>query len=355
MAIPRAPFTGNRTRTARTRSRHKVAPVRFGIIACSSVARRRFLPALRGSRGGHLERVGSRERTKAEQFGREFNCTKHGDYDEVLADSDVEAVYISTPPSHHDEWVNKALAKGKHVWCEKPAFRDYGSAAEAVKRCRNAKLRLIEGYSFRWHPQHARVRALVAEGRIGTPRFFHAEFTYPRPQANDIRLNPQLDGGVFHDSAGYPISAALLQMGDFPESVFSQSTRDEASGVDNSLSVMLRFPGGRVAQLLAAFDSHYRSRYSIMGTRGRVEVLRAFAVPPEHKAAVLLETDAGEEKFSLEPADQFQLMLEDVCAHIRGIGTRDFEGELLRQHAVMDAAARSNREQRAINLSDYNI
>src|SRR5205823_13286524 len=117
-------------------------------------------------------------------------------------------------------------------------------------------------YSFQWHPQHARVRALVAENRIGQPRFFHAEFTYPRPQPNDIRLNPELAGGVFHDSAGYPIAAALLQMGGAPDLVFSQSGFDQAAGVDNSLSVMLRFPGGQIAQLVAAFDTQYRSRYS---------------------------------------------------------------------------------------------
>src|SRR5882672_9449078 len=163
-----------------------MVPVRFGIIACSSVARRRFLPALRASKAGRLERVGSRDRARAEQFGREFDCAKYGNYDEVLADPEVEAVYISTPPSQHEEWVTKALARGKHVWCEKPAFRDFRSAAEAVQRCRSAKLRLVEGYSFQWHPQHARVRALVAENRIGEARFFHAEFTYPRPQPNDI-------------------------------------------------------------------------------------------------------------------------------------------------------------------------
>jgi predicted dehydrogenase len=332
-----------------------MVPVRFGIIACSSVARRRFVPALRASKAGRLEHVGSRDRAKAEQFAREFNCGKSGNYDEVLADREVEAVYISTPPSHHDEWVNKALARGKHVLCEKPAFRDYRSAADAIQRCRSAKLRLVEGYSFQWHPQHARVRALLLEDRIGEPRFFHAQFTYPRPQPNDIRLNPELAGGVFHDSAGYPVAAALLQMGGAPESVFSQAGRDATAGVDNSLSVMLRFPGGQIAQLLAAFDTYYRSRYSILGTRGRVEVLRAFAVPPDHKAAVVLETEAGEETISLEPADQFQLMLEDICAHIRGSGSRDFEAELLRQHAVMDAAARSNQERRAVALSEYNL
>src|SRR6516225_3847489 len=109
-----------------------MAPVRFGIIACSSVARRRFLPALRASKLGRLEHVGSRDRFKAQQLGREFNCPKSGSYDEVLANPDVEAVYISTPPSHHDEWVNKSLRAGKHVLCEKPAFRDYRSAAEAI-------------------------------------------------------------------------------------------------------------------------------------------------------------------------------------------------------------------------------
>ena len=332
-----------------------MAPVRFGIIACSNVARRRFLPALGASTAARLERIGSRDLAKAGQYARDFSCAKSGSYEAVLTDPAVDAVYISTPPSRHAEWVHQAAASRKHVLCEKPAFPDFPTAVEAVNRCRAAGVRLLEGYMFKYHPQHAAVRTLIAEQRLGEPRFFHAEFTYPRPPENDIRLKPGLDGGVFHDAAGYPVAAALLQMPGQPVSVFCQMGLDPATGVDNTFSLWLHFSGGQMAQILVAFGVHYRSRYAVLGTRGRIELERAIAVPPTMKTTVTLETEAGEEKISLEPADQFRLMVDDFSAQISGGASprKDFEGDLLRQHAVMDAAARSSREGRAIDLSEY--
>lgn len=334
-----------------------MSPVRFGIIACSSVARRRFLPALAASKVAQLVHVGSRDPAKAAQFAREFSGAKSGDYEAVLADPEVEAVYISTPPSLHEEWVLKAAVKGKHVLCEKPAFGDYRSAVAVVDRSRAAGVRLAEGYSFRWHPQHAILRSLVEKGRIGQPRFFTAEFTYPRPPENDIRLNPQLEGGVFRDSAGYPVAAALLQMPGQPVAVFCQLGQDRATGVDDAFSLWLRFAQGETAQVLVAFGAHYRSRYAIAGTQGRVESERAFSVGPQMKTFIALETDAGQERIEVAPDDQFRLMLDDFSVQIRGGGAqpKNFEADILLQHAVMDAAARSQREGRMISLSDYQL
>ena len=334
-----------------------MTPVRFGIIACSSVARRRFLPALLTSKQAQLVHVGSRDPAKAAQCAQEFSGGKSGDYDVVLANPAVEAVYISTPPSLHEEWVRKAVAKGKHVLCEKPAFGDFQTAVALVEHCRSTGVRLAEGYSFRWHPQHAAVRSIMEQGRIGQPRFFSAEFTYPRPPEHDIRLNPQLDGGVFRDSAGYPVAAALLQMPGRPVSVFCQLGQDRATGVDDAFALWLRFEQGATAQMLVAFGAHYRSRYAITGTQGRIEVERAFSVGPQLKTSLALETESGPERFEIDPEDQFRLMLDDFSAQIRDADDqrRNFEADLLRQHAVMDAAARSRREGRVIALSDYQL
>lgn len=333
------------------------SPVRFGIIACSSVAQRRFLPALLTSKQAQLVHVGSRDPAKAAQCAREFSCAKSGDYDAVLADPEVEAVYISTPPSLHEEWVRKAVAKGKHVLCEKPAFDDFPSAVDFVERSRSAGVRLAEGYSFRWHPQHAAVRSLIENGRIGQRRFYSAEFTYPRPPEGDIRLNPGLDGGVFRDSAGYPVAAALMQMPGPPVSIFCQLGQDRATGVDDAFSLWMRFASGETAQMLVAFGTHYRSRYAIAGTHGRVEMERAFSVGPQMETIIALETDAGLEKITIEPDDQFRLMVDDFSTQIRveASSRTDFETDLLLQHAVMDAAARSHREERVIALSDYQL
>ncbi len=332
-------------------------PLRFGLIACSSVARRRFLPALAGTPAARLEHVGSRTPARAEQFAREFGAAKAGDYAAVLADPDVDAVYISTPPTQHEEWIRQAAARGKHVWCEKPAARDLASAIAAVEYCRAAGVRLAEGYVFKYHPQHARARELMAGGRLGRVRFFLAELTYPHPPAGDIRWQSGLGGGVRHDSAGYPVAAALLQLEGRPVSVFCQQGMDAATGVDDAFCVWLRFASGVMAQAVVAFGAQYRSRYSIVGTAGRLEVRRAFAVPPETSTTLALETNAGEEILEVAPADQFRLMIEAFAAQVAGAAPArdDFETQLIRQHAVMDAAARSAREGRLIDLSDYPV
>lgn len=331
-----------------------MAAVQFGILACSNVARRRFLPALKLARGAQLARIGSRDAAKAEQFAREFSCPKFGSYEELLADPAINAIYISTPPTLHAEWVHKAAAVGKHVLCEKPAFVHLAEALQAVKICRAAGVRLFEGYVFKYHPQHARVRSLVAEGRIGTPRFFQAEFTYPRPPENDMRLKPELAGGVFHDSAGYPVAAALMHLPGAPVSIACDLGRDTASGVDDSVALTLKFSGGGTAQLYAGFGVNYRSRYAIAGTNGRIELERAFAVAPEAKTVINVETNSGVERITVEPADQFRLMIEDFCATISGSAAAkdDWENNLLRLQTVMDAAALSARERRTIDLEN---
>jgi dTDP-3,4-didehydro-2,6-dideoxy-alpha-D-glucose 3-reductase len=329
------------------------SPLRFGIIACSSIARRRFLPALRESTA-RLERIGSRDPDRGRQYATEFSCAKYGSYEAVLSDADVDAVYISTPPVLHQEWVMKAAAAGKHVLCEKPAFCDIESARRAVEYCRSRGVRVMEAYSFKFHPQHALVRSLVEQGRIGQPRFFSAEFAYPRPPDGDIRLKPELGGGVLHDSAGYPVAATLLQMSARPVSVFCQLGYDCGAGVDNAFSLWLGFAGGEMAQGLVAFDAHYRSRYSVSGTRGRIEVARAFSVAPNAKTTIMLETDALTEDLAVDPADQFALMVDAFCAYVQDLSPReDYGNELLLQQTIMEASARSCRERRVVDLSEY--
>lgn len=328
--------------------------VQFGLIACSNIARRRFLPALKLANGVQLAAIGSRDLAKAEQFAREFSVPRHGTYESVLANPQVNAVYISTPPPLHNEWVHKAAAAGKHVLCEKPAFVDSAEARKAVDACRAAGVRLMEAYVPPYHPQHAKVRELVAEGRIGAPKFFEAQFMYPRPPGpNDIRFKPELLGGVFHDSAGYPVAAALLHMPGKLVSISCFQGRDVATGVDDACSITLQFSSGEIAQLYAGFGVQYRARYAVSGPNGRIEVERAFAVAPDVKTTITVETNAGVEKISLEPADQFRLMIEDFAAQINGAAERKpWESDLMRLQAIMDAAAQSARERRTVEIKN---
>lgn len=327
------------------------APIRFGIIACSSIAQRRFLPALKSSGAARLERVGSREAERARSCAEQFGVEKFGGYEEVLKDPEVDAVYISTPAVLHREWALKAAAHKKHILCEKPACISHTAALEVARSCQENGVEFMEGYSFLFHPQHALVRSLVESGRVGRLLFFQAQFTYPRPPEGDIRLQPELKGGVFFDSAGYGVASAVLAFDQEPVSVHCRIVADEALPLDRAVSMELEFGGGGIAQCFTGFGLHYRSSYAVHGTKGRIEVPRAFSVPSNWSAVVKVEIDDHLEEQRIEPADQFGLMLETFCGRVTGESRSDAGREaLLRQARIMEAAEKSHLENRIVVL-----
>lgn len=325
--------------------------VRVGLIAASRVARRRFLPALQQAGNARLVRIGSRDPAKAAELAAAFGAARAGSYEDVLADPEVDAVYISTPPSLHDEWVRKAALAGKHILCEKPAFTSYRTAVELTELCRTRGVRLMEGYMFRQHPRHAVVSSLLP--RLGSPRVVHAEWTFPQPPPGDVRLQPDLGGGVFTDAGGYPLAAALLYIKSAPISVSSHAVLDSVTGVEHAVSFQIQFASGELAQGLVAYGLRYRARYVLFCARGWVEIDRAFSIESDAASAVVFETEAGPERIMVDPADQFRLMIEAFAAQITGAAPRhDFEGELVRQHQLMDAIRRAFLERRVVSLDE---
>ncbi len=317
---------------------------RFGLIACSSIARRRFLPALLASSGASLEHVGSRTPERARALADEFGCTKAGSYEDVLADPDVNCVYISTPPTFHKRWVIEAASNGKHVLCEKPAAMNMADAREATGICRSNNVCFLEGYSFAFHTQHAEFRKRIHDGIIGRPRLFTGQFTYPAPGEGNYRFRRELGGGVFFDSAGYPAAAALMTMSRIPSRVFASFENDDKLGVDVGVSMMLSWNDGATALLNAGMGMQYRSRYAAHGANGRMELERAYAIDPAFAPALLIENDKELVREELKPADQFKLMIEHFARGFADINIRrEFEDRFLRLQAVMDAALTSAR------------
>lgn len=315
-------------------------PIRFGIIGCSRVARRRFLPALVSSRCATLTFVGSRDAKKAKGYADEFHAEKYGGYEDVFANKNVDAVYISTPPTLHTEWVLKAARAGKHIICEKPAFPDLETARAAVEVCRANKVRLFENYAFLYHPQHAVARALVS--KIGGIKRISAQYLYPFPPVGDIRLKPELGGGVQHDSFGYLFALALYYFDEAPQSVLCTQTFDKKLGIDTAADAVLSFSENRTLQGKVQIGSEeYASSYVLHGPRGSVVVRRAFAVDADKPTDIILKTKQGKEKIIVPPANQFQLALEDFCAAAVGKKESGCEKELLARAAMKDIAQKN--------------
>jgi len=327
--------------------------VRFGIIGCSRVAERMTLPAIRASARAVIHHMGSRSAEKGAAWAHRFDCPRSGTYDKVLADPDVDAVYVSLPPALHEEWTVRAAAAGKHVVCEKPASTSLEAARKMVAATKLAGVGLLEGYMFRFHPQHQRVRNLIRDGSLGSVRMFSGRFGYPRPTGDDIRLSAELGGGVFNDAAGYPIYASRMLFEAEPEAVSALFGMDEGTGVDRKADLLLRYPGDRTAAVSVGFDMYFQSRYSVWGSEARVTLGRAYAVPQDRATMVYLDRDDVIRTEEIEPHDQFRLMIDYFCESTGSPSALEqWRHDLLSQARAMEAARRSGDEGRTVRLSE---
>ena len=166
--------------------------IKFGIIGCSRIAKRSVIPAILKSEFAELEIIGSRTLEKANEFSNEFNCKKFGTYDDVISDDSIDAVYISTPIGTHKEWVMKAASAGKHIYCEKSFFPQditQETAKEVVDHAKQNNVRMMEGFMFRFHPQHQKVKELLNDKKIGDLISFNGSFGFPAFPEGDIRYN----------------------------------------------------------------------------------------------------------------------------------------------------------------------
>ena len=293
-----------------------------------------------------LEIIGSRSTDKAKEFASEFNCEKFGSYEDVISDDSVDAVYISTPIKSHAEWSKKATTAGKHVYVEKSSTYDLKSAKEMVESAKENNVRLMEGFMFRFHPQHQKVKELIKEGKIGEVKSFNGIFGFPAFPEGDIRY----DSGFLTDSGCYPICASRMIFDEEPLGVFCNQKKIPESSVDLGGSAILIYENGKTATITYSNGSYYQAKYEVWGTDGVISLDRAYSVPPDFTTKVTLQYNTENnwdgrrtEIFEIEPKDHFLEMLDAFCMEITGTKKApfDFEQELLNQAKAMFAASSS--------------
>jgi predicted dehydrogenase len=315
-------------------------PLRIGVLGCAGIARRRMLPAFRACPDTELVAVASRDPARARETAAEAGCEAVHGYAELLARTDVDAVYVPLPAALHERWVRAALRAGKHVLGEKPLTTDPAATAELAALAAAAGLALRENVMFVHHPQHAVVRRLVTEGAIGEVRAFRAAFTVPRLPDDDIRYDPRLGGGALWDTGVYPVRAALYFLGGGLEVVGATLARGgPGRAVDTGGAVLLRDGAGVGAQLTFGLDHGYRSSYEIWGSAGLITVDRAFTPPADLPPRVRLERRDGVEELALPADDQVLRTVADFAAACRTRTAPD--PALLHQSTLLDRIRRT--------------
>jgi predicted dehydrogenase len=295
--------------------------------------------------------IGSRSREKALEYCKEFGCDSYGTYEEVLENRNIDAVYISLPIGLHEQWTIKSAEAGKHVLCEKSSTTSLESAKKMVKVCKENKVRLLEGFMFKYHPQHKQVLDLIQKGSLGELLTFQGNFCFPFPDKDNIRMKQELECGVLNDAACYPIYASRMLFAEEPISVFCNLKKDNKTGVDTKADILLTYPNGKSAFASSAFGAQYRSTYSLLGTNAHLETQRAYSVPIDMETKISLTTNDHVDEIKFSPADHFKLMLEDFCNELCNGKTKDYESDLLAQARILEAARLSDKEKRIVEIS----
>jgi len=266
------------------------AKLRWGILGCARITRRGLIPGIRTSRRGTLRALASRNRDTVRAWTEEFGVERgYGSYEEVLADPAVDAVYIPLPNELHRPWVFAAADAGKHILCEKPLALNAKEAQEMVDHCQARGVVLMEAFMWRHQHRTASIRRLVAEGAIGELQVIHSSFCF-RLEGDDWRLAPERGGGALWDVGCYGLSTARLYAGAEPSSCHSVA-RFGPTGVDLSLSAVLKFPNGVLAQFECSIEQRPLHRYTLVGTKGTIAVPDAY-LPPARPLAYLRTGDS---------------------------------------------------------------
>ncbi|MFL5959025.1 MAG: Gfo/Idh/MocA family protein [Gaiellaceae bacterium] len=304
--------------------------MKWGILSTADI-NRKVIPGAHASPKVELVAVASRERARAAAYAREWEIPRaHGSYEDLLADPQVEAVYISLPNTLHAEWSMKALDAGKHVLCEKPFTRhseDVVAAFEAAER--NGRL-LSEAFMYRHNPQTAKLVELVRDGAIGELRLIRSAFSYGLYDHENIRLRTDVEGGALMDVGCYNVSGSRL-LGGEPDRVWGEAWYGP-SGTDWVFAGTLRFPGDVIALFDCGTALAGRDELEAIGNEGSL-----FLDDPWHcvHPVIELRRDGAVERIELEPVDSYRLELENLSDTIRG------EAELLLGREDAFAQARS--------------
>jgi D-xylose 1-dehydrogenase (NADP+, D-xylono-1,5-lactone-forming) len=318
--------------------------LRWGILGVAHI-NERLLPSFAKAANAELRAIASRSHERAGAAARAAGIpTAHGNYEALLDDPNIDAVYIPLPNTLHDEWTRKAAERGKHVLCEKPLCPSAAEAEQLVRFCRDQGVRLMDGFMWPHHPRTARLRQFLHEGGIGEVRRVAGAFTYPmRPfDPGNIRLRPELAGGSLLDVGCYPVFGIRWAFGAEPVRAFATARYEH--GVDVEMRGLLWLADGRTAAFDCGFTLPLRQWLEITGTAGVVRVPEMWLPGP--RATFLVEHEGrAVEEVVVDGEDQIRHMIEHFGqAVLEDEPVRPPPDEAVRTLRVLDALGRSARE-----------
>lgn len=314
-----------------------MSKVRWGIISTADIGTEQVIPAMQQGEFCEVTAIASSSLEKAKATASRLGIPKaYGSYEELLADSEIDAIYNPLPNHLHVTWSLKALEAGKHVLCEKPlapTFAEAQTLVDAAKRFPH--LKVMEAFMYRHHPQWQQARHMVQDGKIGTLRTVQAFFSYYLDNPDNIRNQVSAGGGGMLDIGCYTVSLARFLFDAEPQRVLGIVEYDPDLKVDRLASAILDFGRGTSTFTCGTQLASYQ-RVQIFGTSGRIEIEIPFNAPKDQPCRVFYQSIGPVEEITIPTCNQYTIQgdlfaqailhntpvptpLEDALANLRVI------------------------------------
>jgi len=323
--------------------------IKWGVLGTAYIFERDTAEGMRQAENCELYAIAGRSMEKAQAFKEKYGFQKaYGSYDELLADPEVEAVYVPMPNTLHKEWTIKALNAKKHVLCEKPMAPNAAEAAEMFAAAKANGVVLMEAFAYQHSPFVAAVREEIDKGTIGDVRYMEAALITSDYDLSNIRMRRETLGGSVYDIGVYSCSLILRMLGKEPEKVQAISTFSEQN-VDMFTSVLMEFEGNVRAQfncgmVLATEKNSALDRFQIHGTKGSIEAVKfGFNVPGQLQYRVKT-FDGVDEIRTVDTRNNYCLEVEQL-----GRCITDGETPLMSEELTMSVARTIDRILAAIH------
>jgi len=326
--------------------------MRFGIVSTANIGVESVIPAIAAIEH-EVVAIASRDGTSASALADQFAVEEaYEGYESMFDEAELDAVYIPLPNGLHAEWTRAAADAGLHVLCEKPLTGSAEETEAVFDYCEERGVTLMEGFMYRFHPLTERAIEVVEE-ELGDVRAVTSAFTFRMPDgAEDIRLNPDLDGGSVYDVGTYAIGAARMFLGE-PDRVYARTHDGRGCGVDTEMAGVLEYDSGASARVRSGFETPLTQYYRVETTDGWLTAEPTFDVDVEGETSLTYSVDDREVTETFEPADHYRLEVEHFADRVeRGETPRIDREESVNHARVLDAVFQSAADRKPVSLDD---
>lgn len=321
--------------------------LKWGILSTAKIAREKMIPALQKSSLCEVFAIASRTVEKAKETAETLHIQKYYDsYEALLNDKEIDVVYIPLPNHMHVEWAIKSLQSGKHVLCEKPIGINQDDALKLWQEAKkHPRLKLMEAFMYRFHPQWEKVKELVDSAVIGEVKSLQTYFSYYNIDPNNIRNKPEVYGGALMDIGCYCISFPRYILGVEPQRVMGIMDFDPEMKTDRLTSGILEFSSGVISTFTCSTQLMPYQRVQILGTEGRIEIEIPVNAPIDLPTHIWLTTKSDRKELIINPVDQYTLQGDYFAASILNEShTEPSLEDSVNNMKVMDAIVLSSKE-----------